>query len=241
MVDRTSIVEKVKALLQKTTANGCTEAEMFAALDKARAMMDAYDINDAELRAAKDEAAALYSEPPDTTDPHKIKWRLTYGVRMFCGVEIYRSRGESGLKCIGMPSDRELAMWLLNTLADFVFDELYKHLIGCLAPKGERQVIIRSFVAACCNRIEERLLELVRRSEEARTSNGKELVVIKGAAIKQFMKDNGIRLSTCCGGGGPTRSDEAAHAAGRAAGDRASFGRPVGGAGGVAGLIGGGR
>src|SRR5262249_29531584 len=27
--------------------------------------------------------------------PHKIKWRLSYGVRKFCGVEIYRSRRET--------------------------------------------------------------------------------------------------------------------------------------------------
>jgi Protein of unknown function (DUF2786) len=33
MADRTAIIEKIKALLEKT-ANGCTEAEMMAALDK---------------------------------------------------------------------------------------------------------------------------------------------------------------------------------------------------------------
>jgi hypothetical protein len=44
MPDRKSIIEKIKALLAKTTANGCTEAEMFAALDKASAIMDTYDI-----------------------------------------------------------------------------------------------------------------------------------------------------------------------------------------------------
>ena len=53
MADRSAIVEKIKNLLAKTTANGCTEAEMMAALDKARAMMDAYDISDGELQLAK--------------------------------------------------------------------------------------------------------------------------------------------------------------------------------------------
>jgi hypothetical protein len=37
MTDRTSIIEKIKALLAKTTANGATEAEMLSALDKASA------------------------------------------------------------------------------------------------------------------------------------------------------------------------------------------------------------
>jgi len=231
MADRNSIIEKIKALLAKTTENGATEAEMMSALDKASAMMDAYDITDAELQAAKDEAAALHAEP-DTTDPHRIKWRLSYGVRQFCGVEIYRSVRENGLKFIGMPSDTQFALWLLDSLADFVFEETYKHLIGCLAPKSERQVIIRSFTAACCERINHRLLELVKRSEQARTSNGRELVVVKNAAIKAFMKEHDIHLRTCSGHA-PSNVDAAAQAAGRAAGDRASFGRPVTGAAGV--------
>ena len=71
MADRNSIIEKIKALLAKTTANGATEAEMMSALDKASAMMDAYDITDEELQIAKDEAAMLHADPPDLKDPHK--------------------------------------------------------------------------------------------------------------------------------------------------------------------------
>jgi hypothetical protein len=233
MADRNSIIDKIKALLAKTTANGATEAEMMSALDKASAMMDAYDITDAELQVAKDEAAMLHADPPDLKDPHKLKWQLCHGVSEFCGVQIYRSRRQTGLKCIGMPSDVQLAMWLLDSLADFVFAELCGHLIGCLAPKSERRVIIRSFTAACCDRIVDRLLALVERSKVARTSNGRELVVIKDAAIKAFMKEHGIHLRMCRGGPAPSNINAAAHAAGRAAGERASFGRPVTGAAGV--------
>jgi Protein of unknown function (DUF2786) len=232
MADRNSIIEKIKALLAKTTENGATEAEMMSALDKASAMMDAYDITDEEVQASKDEAAMLHTDPPDLQDPHKIKWRLSYGVSQFCGVQIFRPRRQTGLQCIGMPSDVQFATWLLDNLADFVFAELYAHLIGCLAPKNERGVIIRSFTAACCQRIVCRLLELVERSKAARTSNGRELVVVKNAAIKAFMKDHGIHLRTCRGHS-PSNVDRAAQAAGRAAGDRASFGRPVTGAAGV--------
>src|SRR6516162_6316734 len=101
MRDRNTIIEKIKALLAKTTENGATEAEMLSALDKARAMMDAYEITDDELALAKDEAVTLHSDAPDLKDPHKIKWRLSYSVAQFCGVQIYRSSRETGLKCIG--------------------------------------------------------------------------------------------------------------------------------------------
>ena len=153
---------------------------------------------------------------------------MSYAVGQFCNVRIYRSRHETGLKYIGMPSDTQFAAWLIDNLADFVFAELYAHLIGCLAPPGERRIVIRSFVAACCDHITDRLLALVERSKEVRTSNGRELVVIKDAAIKAFMKEHDIRLHTCRGYS-PSNIDSQAQAAGRAAGDRATFGRPVSG------------
>jgi uncharacterized protein DUF2786 len=230
MADRNSIIEKIKALLSKTTENGATEPEMMSALYKASAMMDAYDISNEDVQLTKEEAAMLHADPPDLKDPHGIKWRLTYSISNFCNVQIYRSRRETGLKCIGMPSDVQLAMCLLDTLADFVFGELYGHLIGCCAPNSERRVIVRSFVEACCNRINDRLAGFVERSKVARTSNGRELVVVKDAAIKAFIKEHDIRLRTCSGSA-PSNVNASAAAAGRSAGDRASFGRPVSGAG----------
>jgi hypothetical protein len=232
MADRNSIIDKIKALLAKTTENGATEAEMMSALDKASAMRDAYEVTDEELQLTKEEKVMLHADPPDLGDPHKIKWRLSYSVAQFCGVEIYRSSRETGLKCIGLPSDVQFAMWLLDTLADFVFAELYSHLIGCLAPQSERRIIIRTFTEACCERIGDRLIELVEQSKAARTGNGRELVVIKTAAIKAFMKEHKIHLRAC-GGYSSCNIDHAAQTAGRAAGDRASFSRPVTGAAGV--------
>lgn len=232
MANRNAIIEKIKALLAKTTENGATEAEMLSALDKASAMMGAYEVTDEDVQLTKEERVMLHADAPDVTDPHKIKWRLTHAVGQFCGVEIYRRAHETGLKCIGMPSDVQFAMWLLDTLADFVFAELYAHLIGCLAPQSERRIIIRSFTAACCERIGERLMALVEQSKTARIGNGRELVVVKGAAIKAFMRDNNIRIRVRCNGGFST-FDGAAQAAGHAAGDRASFGRPVSGSAGM--------
>ena len=226
MADRNSIIEKIQALLSKTTENGCTEAEMLSSLAKASAMMDAYDITDADVQLAKDESAMLHADPPDLSDPHKIKWRLGGAVSEFCNVQIYRSRGETGLKCIGLPSDVQFATWLLDHLADFVFGELYAHLIGCLAPPSERRIVMRSFTEACCEKIAERLIELVERSKAASTANGRALVIVQDAAIKAFMKDHDIHLRTRCIGGS-ANVDAAARAAGHAAGGRASFGRPV--------------
>ncbi len=59
---------RLRALLDKTVANGCTEAEALAAAEKARAIMAERGISDADLamgqaRAAEDQPA----RPPGTT------------------------------------------------------------------------------------------------------------------------------------------------------------------------------
>jgi len=53
--NREALLNKVRALLAKTITNGCTQPEALTALAKARAMMDAYEITEEDLRLAKEE------------------------------------------------------------------------------------------------------------------------------------------------------------------------------------------
>jgi hypothetical protein len=232
MKKRETVIDQIKALLAKTTANGCTEAEELTALDKAAAMRDAYAITDDELALTKEEVAILHKDAPDLADPHGIKWRLTYAVGRFCGVRIFRPRRQTGLNAIGLPSDVQFAMWLLDHLADFVFAQLMEYLIADCAPRTERRTIIRSFVEGCTSRISDRLLSLIEVSKTAQSSNGRELVVVQDAAIKSLMKELDIRLRTSSIYSS-ANVNESARAAGRAAGEGAAFGRPVSGAAGV--------
>ena len=51
--DRAALLAVVRALLKKTTANGCTEAEALSAAAKAKELMDENDITDEELNASE--------------------------------------------------------------------------------------------------------------------------------------------------------------------------------------------
>jgi hypothetical protein len=62
MTNRNSIIDKIKALLAKTTENGCTEEEALAALAKARAWIDAHEVTDDELQLSREEKAMLHDE-----------------------------------------------------------------------------------------------------------------------------------------------------------------------------------
>jgi hypothetical protein len=230
--ERDSILSKIRALLAKTLEAGATEAEAMAALEKAQAMRDAYQVTEEELNLTKEEKAVLRGEPRGTKDPHLIKWQLLNGVTKFCGCQSWKRSGVrsggGGIVFCGLPADVQFASWLLDHLAAWVQGELVKHLMDAQPDKQDRKDAIKGFVFGICERIDERLLELCERSEAIATSNAKALVVVKGAAITDKMKELGIRLS--CGGYGPScGGDSASYEAGRAAGDRASFGRPISG------------
>jgi hypothetical protein len=225
MNDRNSLLDKVRALLSKTAENGCTEHEALAALDKARALMDAYEITDAELQLTKAETAILRSEPPGSRDPHSIKRGMASAVARFCDCKVWR--GSNGLVFCGLQSDCQFATWLLDNLTSFVHAELVKHLIGNIGDRGERRLVTASFAMGCTARISARLNALVEQSAKVAGSNSRALVVTKAGLIADAMTKHSITL-------GKSRSsrqrvDRGAYAAGAAAGERASFGRPVSG------------
>jgi hypothetical protein len=226
--ERNKIIEKIKALLNKTVDRGCSEEEMTAALDKARAFMDAHEITEDELRLTKEEKAVLRSEPPDSLDPHNIKWHLMEPVARFCNCEVSQKRTHDAKRVTfyGLQSDAHMASWLLDTLTRFVQAELVRHLIETLPPKGEKRRVITGFVQGSTDRIGARLDALRDQSVAAATSNGRELVLVKNAAIAAKMKECGVRITARCLGG---QTNEAGYQAGLSAGDRASFGRPVSG------------
>jgi Protein of unknown function (DUF2786) len=231
-MNRESVLDKIRALLAKTTANGCTQEEMAAALAKARAMRDTYAISDSELQLAKDEAAILRHEPADPNDPHNIKWRLCSAVAEFCDCEVWAepdSRNRKLTFC-GTASDTQWAAWLLDHLTDYVSSELVLHLMTSFAPKSERRDVIRGFIIGATEQISARLTELCEPPAD-QANNSRALMVLKSAAIEEKMKECGITLR--CSSSRSSSFDHGAYGAGQKAGKGASFGRPVSGAAGA--------
>jgi hypothetical protein len=108
-----------------------------------------------------------------------------------------------------------------------VLAELTTFLMDADPSKEDRREAIRSFVAGATERINQRLDDLCKQSENVATSNARALVVIKGQAVQAKLDELDIHLRSCsvsCGAG-----DTSSFQAGQAAGDRASFGRPVSG------------
>lgn len=226
MINRDKILAKVRGLLSKTVENGCTEAEALAALQMARAMMDAYEVTEEDLNLTKAEAKAIFGHESIANDPHGCKLNVAGAVAEFCDCKFYRDRSGESIVFVGLPSDVEFARYMTGMLASFVLGELSQYLASLLIKKGQRRRIINGFALGATSRISQRLMALVVEAKATQASNSRALVVVKGALIDDAMKAAGINL-------GRARKSrrvaaEGAYRAGQAAGDRASFGRPIG-------------
>jgi hypothetical protein len=223
--NREKMLDKIRALLRKTAENGCTKEEHLAALDKARALMDAYEVTDGDLQLAKDEGAILRKEPPGSRDPHGIKSGMASAVARFTDCRAWRD-GKAGLVFCGLPADARFATWLLDHLTAFVQAELARHLMGDIRMNSDRRLAINGFVIGATSQISRRLTELCKPAATA-SANSRALVVTKQAVIKAKLDELGIRLRK--GRSSGRQYDASSLAAGRSAGDRASFGRPLSG------------
>ncbi|MFY9839998.1 MAG: DUF2786 domain-containing protein [Xanthobacteraceae bacterium] len=225
--DRENLLGKIRALLSKTTVAGCTKSEAMAALTKAQAMIDAYEVTDEELALTKEEKAIL--RKLEVRDPLFIRRGLMFAVERFTNTEAWYqsiSRGHYTRTICGLPADVDFAEWLIDSLTLFVQSELAAFLMSFAGTGREEQSAKRSFVMGCIERISGRLAELAK-PKQMQSSNSRALVVTKQAAIQECMAANNIKLT--CGGGSCGPGDMAAYGAGRAAGGRASLGRPLGG------------
>lgn len=167
--------------------------------------------------------------------------RMAMAIAGFTDTRVWRSRDDTGnrpLVFCGLASDTQLAGYLIDSLTAFVQAELANYLAVHVAPKGQRRLVINGFVGGATRRIADRLNELRYRSATTvqANGNGRALVSIKHQLIEAKVKELGLHLRS--GRRSSKRADGASYAAGKAAGDRASFGRPVGSGGGVAGYIG---
>lgn len=220
---RKKMLERVRAIMAKTMANGCTEGEAMAALEKARELMAAYDISEADLgQTQAQEGATIVATGAD--DPYNIKDRLATGIAKFTRCKVWRN-SRTGVTFCGLESEAAFAQWLLETLQAFVLRELKAHQAtrksqGMPNPR----IISSSFVWGCAARIYKRLCELA--PQEPATTAGNALVVSRNALIDAAMAASGITIGTRRKT--RIRVDHAAYGAGMAAGNAARFDRPMG-------------
>lgn len=208
---RKKLLERIKAILAKTMANGCTEGEAMAALAKARELMATYEIDEKEIAALDQEQPKIFKTDPK--DPYQIKYWLGKFVGKFTRCRAWAGQDKI-VSFAGLESDVIFATWLLDTLQMFVMRELRNHQKE-RAKRGaaNNNFTSSSFVSGCTTRICEKLKELTPVEET------------KNTLVEDFMVRNGIILQKRRASHRDLH--EASAKAGFAAGGNARFDKPV--------------
>lgn len=227
--DLERIKKRIRALMTKTTENGATEAEAMAAAEKARAMMDYYQIDVT--------AAQIEREEVDLQTSHIFEKRLdrmiyignALGHYTDCRVWTHKNR----VNFMGVGADAEMALYLFEMLVKTRDRELkawrktldYKTEIA----NGHNGNALRTvFTDAFVNRVCERLKAAKDAEKTEAANHSRALVPVKNAIVERELKRRigGLTTRSAAASKGTSR---AAARAGAAAGSRAGFNGPISG------------
>lgn len=231
------IAARIKALMAKTTENGATEEEMLAAMQKARELMDKYGLT---MEAIKADAATIdrQTTPRDHFKTFYIKDKLAMAVGDYCDCKVWMQRSEGTYTFFGTEQDRQFAIWLLDSLDQFVRNATIRYMegLGHSGGKGpwDKQ---KGFMVGCVDRINRRLHALTQERVAQKAGNGRSLVLIKMNLVDKAFADLNMRLRSS-GRSAGMKGDGSAFMAGQAAGERANFSRPINGGEGVKAIAG---
>lgn len=237
MSKRDSILKKIQALRAKIPDNGATEDEAKAAAEMADRLMREHEITEAELSNVKPTDFSFGYHDNRTKTIHPVNKFTIMSIANFCEVRCWWD--PTNLKGVFFGLEEDVAM--AEYLTDFIrgaADRAYKeYLKSPERPKGvSGHQLFWSFMQGFCGRINTKLKELREaRQEEIKTSTGTDILVLKKELATAEMQQRGITLRKTRARGIKTNGSAYDH--GRAAGDRVSLDRPLGGSGKAAGRI----
>lgn len=191
---RKAIAARIRALLSKTVANGCTEDEAIAAAEKAAELLALYDLSmdEVELRASPFSESEQDHDSDDVGDRF---WVVANAISELTGTKSWVSR--PGVRPVrhsffGLAHEVEIATYLLDICSRAVRTECAR-----AAREGEwalfRLAIRRSrriaFLDGMCDRLAYRILAL-----RPPRPKGMGLVVLRQALIAEEMERRKMRL-----------------------------------------------
>lgn len=239
-------VDKVKTkifhLLNKTLANGCTEAEALAAARKAGQLMDQYGLNMSDIEIKTEgcvQGEIIIGKKNGTAGVKRgVLDTCVGGLAAYCGVKVWFSHGggkPSAYRFFGLKHDVEIFEYLYAVLESamrfeletFKKTEYYRQ--KSEAHRGNGKTMVVSFSKGFCSRIYTKLMAMKdeRNGNMARDAEktGRNLVVVKDAIVTEEFAKLNLNLGNAKRAVGA--KDWRAAQAGRDAAEKVSFNKGV--------------
>ena len=214
--NRLAAMQRIRALMARTVANGCTESEALAAAAKVGELMDRFGLTypDFELKSERCE------QHQATRHYHDVNL-VAFAIARFCSCRVWFQGG--GIYYFGLPLDVQISDYM-TSLCQSALDVGFDIFANSRArPKNQtRRELRKPFMVAMAYRLSERIEDLASaRETKATTANGTSLVVVKKAVVEEQYHVLGLKLTP--GRASRFRDNRAAEVAGRAAGDRVNL------------------
>ena len=225
MSKREDLLRRIRGLMAKTTANGCTEAEASAAAEHVDRLMAEYDVNLTDLEV-RDQTCVQVAVPTGAKDWHPVEFTAS-AVAAFTDTKCWLTTVQRlrVVNYFGLKTDVEIAEYLTFLFRRAIERETAS--VGMMDFKWQsmnnrqKQDARDSFGLGMAKRLSERLRELKsKRDWTTEHATGRSLIVVKGAVVtEQYAK---LNLKLGKGKGKPIR-DPAAYQNGQKAGDRVTI------------------
>jgi hypothetical protein len=195
------VIERIRALRQKTVELGCTEQEAMLAAEKVAEMLERYGLSLSEIELRKQTCEGFgFDTGRKQTAPIDETFR---SIAHFCDCRIWsETAANGGLRQVffGLPADVEAARCLKDlAIAAFATEteafkrgELYRD-----EPAAGRRAMVKSFEIGLGGGICKKLNVLkAAREKAASRSTGRDLMIVKRSIVDEEMEKLGLSFRT---------------------------------------------
>lgn len=188
---RERIIRLVRALWEKTEANGCTKDEAITASDRARELLTEYNLTVQDVEVAETpfkKAALQYSDWVG-----ERLWKVARGIKVMVGVNYWVSdvgQYPITISWFGFDHEVEVAKYLLAIVQRAMLGEQkrFERANALKSPQWRRMRLL-PFLDGMADELERRIAAM-----KPTVEPGSGLVLMRTELIKKGMKDFGINL-----------------------------------------------
>jgi hypothetical protein len=197
--DLDKLMQRIRALREKTVEQGCTEQEAMAAAEKVAELLDRYGLNLSELDLRKQSCEGIGIQ---TGRKRRGPIDDCMGtIAAFFDCRVWAETGEDDrLNYIffGLPGDVQAAVYLHDLIVQAFASETATFQAGALygsLDSGQRRSATNSFQAGLAHGIIKKL-DVLRKARDAASggSSGRALVPVKQSVISEEMERMGLTL-----------------------------------------------
>jgi Protein of unknown function (DUF2786) len=226
----TRVKARIKALVDKTVSNGCTEAEAMAAAEMVGRLLERYALSMEEIDV-REEPCVQVEVPIGGKQRRPIDGCVT-AIARFCDCKVWVSRDAATPSYVffGFEADTTLASYLFK-----VIDRAMKTEVATFRAAHPRltgvslRTASKSFQQGMAARVADRLNEMHRErdtSVASQRSTGTALILVKHQVVEDAFRHTEVRLVSAGRLRHVRRNGAFRH--GLAAGDRVNLSRPIG-------------